>query len=81
MVKLVEVSDEVLLSEWIVWFLIRAIARLELLVETLPLLVVVLAIILILLDSIDLLLGGVHAEGLFESERIYLLENGFQSNQ
>lgn len=80
MVKLVEVSDEVLLSEWIVWFLIRAIARLELLVETLPLLVVVLAIILILLDSIDLLLGGVHAECLFESERIYLLENGFQSN-
>lgn len=25
-VKLVEVSDEVLLSEWIVWLLIRAIA-------------------------------------------------------
>lgn len=72
-IQLVEVPDEVLLSEGIVGLLVRPVTRLQLLVETLPLLVVVLAVLLVLLYRIDLLLGGIHAQGLLEGEGIDLL--------
>ena len=81
MIQLVEVSDEVLLSEGEVRLLVRSVALLELQVEAFPLLVVVFAVVLVLLDCIDLLLGGIHAESLLESERIYLLENGFEGDE
>jgi len=79
-VEFVEVPYKILLSERIVRLGVIGVARLEFLVETLPLLVVVLAIILVLLDCVDLLLCSVHAESLFEGERIYLLENSLESN-
>ena len=40
-----------------------------------------LAVILILLDCILFLLVGIHAECLLEGERIYLFQDGFESDQ
>ena len=81
MVELVEVANQILLLEGVLGLLVAAILVTELLVETFPPLVVVLAVILILLDCILFLLVGIHAECLLEGERIYLFQDGFESDQ
>jgi hypothetical protein len=80
-VELVEVADEVLLFEGEFGFGVGAVLLLQFLVEFLPTLVEVLAVLLVLLHCVDLLLLGVHAERLLESERVDLLQNGLESDQ
>ena len=81
MVELIEVTNQILLLEGILGLLVASVLVTELLVKTFPLLVVVLAVILILLHCILFLLIGIHAECLLEGKRIYLLEDGFESDQ
>jgi len=80
-VEFVEVANQILLLEGVLGLLVAAILVTELLVKTFPLLVVVLAVVLVLLDCVLFLLVSIHAEGLLESERIYLFEDGFESDQ
>jgi hypothetical protein len=80
-IKLVEVTDQILLLEGELRLLVAAILLAELLVEAVPLLVVVLAVILVLLHRILFLLVSIHAEGLLEGKRINLFEDCFESDQ
>jgi len=80
-IKLVEVTDQILLLEGELRLLIAAILLAELLVEAVPLLVVVLAVILVLLHGILLLLGSVHTQGLLESESVNLFQDCLEGNQ
>jgi hypothetical protein len=80
-IELVEITDEILLLEWVIRFLILSISSSELVIEAVPLFVIVFAIILILLHSILLLLASVHSKSFFESKRINLLKDSFESNE
>ena len=57
------------------------VGALQLLVEFVPPLVEVLAVLLVLLHGVDLFLRCVEAQGLFECERVDLLQDSLQCDQ